>query len=201
MGRFFALVCLAVLASACTAGNNKAAAVVTPAVTSRAPVAAQATGAAVSPISTVSGTAVPREPRAELPTCWPIRTSTRCRAKALFGTLDRATYQIEVPGKVEWRPGHVRAWLHRQRPRPVRAPPPLRAYFIAPTALHRRHRASRHRLRLNAGLVDTLGPRDYFVSSVAEPARTIMYGPPSMGGHVIDFSDETLSAVLCRWLL
>jgi pimeloyl-ACP methyl ester carboxylesterase len=110
-------------------------------------------------------------------------------ARALYGVLDGAAYQIEVPEN--WN-GSLVLYAHGfQGFGSVLSvsPPPLREHFIAYG-----HAWAASSYRENGyvpgiGVEDTLALRDLFIRKVGQPRLTYLYGI-SMGGHVVVSSLE-----------
>lgn len=110
-------------------------------------------------------------------------------ARALYGTLDRAVYEIEVPDN--WN-GQLVMYAHGYvgfEPFLIVQPPPLRAYLIKEGFAWAASSFSANGYSPQGDIEDTLALLDYFKRAVGPPARTYIYGT-SMGGHVVTSSLE-----------
>lgn len=105
-------------------------------------------------------------------------------ARALYGRLGGATYQIEVPDN--WNHELV-LYAHGftgNDPFLFVVQPPLRSYFVQQGFAWAASSFSGVGYVPDLGLQDTLALRDLFIAQVGQPARTYMDGT-SMGGHVV----------------
>ena len=105
-------------------------------------------------------------------------------ARALFGRLGGAAYQVEVPQS--WNGGLV-LYAHGftgNDPILFVEEPPLRAYFIQQGFAWAASSFSAPGYDPDVGLADTLALRDLFIQQVGSPSRTYINGT-SMGGHVV----------------
>ncbi len=105
-------------------------------------------------------------------------------ARALYGTLNGAAYEIEVPSG--WN-GSLVLYAHGfvgNDPILFVQMPPLRQYFIEHGFAWAASSYSGIGYNPDQGLTDTLALRDLFVQQVSAPARTYIDGT-SMGGHVV----------------
>lgn len=105
-------------------------------------------------------------------------------ARALYGHLGGATYQIELPDN--WNHELV-LYAHGftgNDPFLFVEPPPLRSYFVQHGFAWAASSFSAVGYDPDVGLQDTLALRDLFVSQLGTPTRTYIDGT-SMGGHVV----------------
>lgn len=105
-------------------------------------------------------------------------------ARALFGQLSGAAYQIEAPAN--WNGGLV-LYAHGftgNDPILFVQQPPLRDYFIEHGFAWAASSFSAPGYDPDVGLVDTLALRNLFLAQVGTPSRTYIDGT-SMGGHVV----------------
>ncbi|HYM14415.1 MAG TPA: hypothetical protein VEZ14_02525 [Dehalococcoidia bacterium] len=110
-------------------------------------------------------------------------------ARAIYGTNDGASYQIEVPAA--WN-GSVVYFAHGFRgnvPGLSVSPPPLREYLIAHGYAWAASSYSRNGYNPGAGARDTYALRSVFEQKVGAPKRSYLYGQ-SMGGNVVSVSLE-----------
>ncbi len=105
-------------------------------------------------------------------------------ARALYGTLGGAAYEIEVPR--DWN-GSLVLYAHGyvgNDPILFVQTPPLRQYFVEHGFAWAASSYSGIGYNPDQGLAETLALRELFVQEVAAPARTYIDGT-SMGGHVV----------------
>ncbi|HEY7293938.1 MAG TPA: alpha/beta hydrolase, partial [Dehalococcoidia bacterium] len=105
-------------------------------------------------------------------------------ARALYGVLNGAAYQIEVPSA--WN-GELVLYAHGftgDDPIVFVQMPPLRQYFIAHGFAWAASSFAASGYNPDQGLHDTLALRDLFIRQVGAPQRTYIDGT-SMGGHVV----------------
>ncbi|MHB8574274.1 MAG: alpha/beta hydrolase family protein [Dehalococcoidia bacterium] len=190
MKRIGLVIVLAAAALGCTSGHIARPAVpaqVAVSITATPNAGVAATGASGSNQTAIPGTAQTAAPVPTSTTPYVLadpRFDPMPRARAIFGRLGGATYQIEIPA--DWN-GDLVLYAHGftgTDPVLFVEPPPLRAYFIAHGFAWAASSFSGSGYDPDLGLQDTLALHDYFVSTVATPTRTYMYGT-SMGGHVV----------------
>jgi pimeloyl-ACP methyl ester carboxylesterase len=105
-------------------------------------------------------------------------------ARAVFGILGGASYQIEVPDA--WN-GELVLYEHGftgNDPVLFVQPPPLRSLFVQRGFAWAASSFSASGYAPDVGLRDTLALLSFFKSNVGNPTRTYIYGT-SMGGHVV----------------
>jgi hypothetical protein len=105
-------------------------------------------------------------------------------ARALYGTLAGAAYEIEVPDN--WN-GDLVLYEHGftgSDPVLFVQMPPLREYLVAQGFAWAASSFSAPGYNPDVGLQDTLALRADFVAQVGMPQRTYVYGT-SMGGHIV----------------
>lgn len=110
-------------------------------------------------------------------------------ARALYGRLGAALYEIEVPD--QWN-GELVMYAHGfngSQPFLIVEPPPLRQYFIQEGFAWAASSFSDNGYDPQSGVDDTLALLDHFQQAVGQPSRTYIYGS-SMGGHVVVSSLE-----------
>jgi pimeloyl-ACP methyl ester carboxylesterase len=110
-------------------------------------------------------------------------------ARALYGRLGNALYEIEVP--TNWN-GDVVLYAHGfngSEPFLIVSPPPLRQHFVDGGFAWAASSFSANGYDPQAGVDDTLALLDYFRQNVGAPQRAYIYGS-SMGGHVVVSSLE-----------
>ena len=110
-------------------------------------------------------------------------------ARAIYGTNDGASYEIEVPDA--WN-GSVVYFAHGFRgnvPDLSVQPPPLRDYLIAHGYAWAASSYSLNGYNPGAGARDTYTLRSVFAQKVGAPKRSYIYGQ-SMGGNVVTVSLE-----------
>jgi len=106
-------------------------------------------------------------------------------ARALFGRLGGAAFQIEVPQS--WAGGGLVLFAHGftgNDPILFVEEPPLRAYFIQQGFAWAASSFSAPGYDPDVGLADTLALRNLFIQQFGSPSRTYINGM-SMGGHVV----------------
>lgn len=105
-------------------------------------------------------------------------------ARALYGELNGAAYEIEVPER--WN-GDLVLYAHGftgNDPLLFVQAPPLRRYFIARGFAWAASSYATSGYNPDQGLRDTLALRDQFSAAVGAPRRTYIDGT-SMGGHIV----------------
>ncbi len=110
-------------------------------------------------------------------------------ARALYGRLGGAVYEIEIPDR--WN-GGLAMYAHGfagNEPFLIVGPPPLRSYLIQEGFAWAASSFSANGYDPQAGIDDTLALLDYFKQNVGQPSQTYLYGS-SMGGHVVVASLE-----------
>lgn len=110
-------------------------------------------------------------------------------ARALYGDLSGAVYEIEVPSR--WN-GELVMYAHGFRgtePFLIVGPPPLRRHFIEGGFAWAASSFSANGYDPQTGVDDTLALLQLFKQKVGQPTRTYIDGT-SMGGHVVVASLE-----------
>jgi len=110
-------------------------------------------------------------------------------ARARYGKLGQALYEIEVPS--QWN-GEVVMYAHGfvgSEPFLLVSPPPLRQHLIDKGFAWAASSFSQNGYDPQSGVDDTLALLDFFRQNVGEPSRAYIYGS-SMGGHVVVSSLE-----------
>jgi dienelactone hydrolase len=105
-------------------------------------------------------------------------------ARAIYGTLGGAAYEIEVPGN--WN-GDLVLYEHGftgNDPLLFVQPPPIRPHLVAGGFAWAASSFSASGYTPDIGLKDSLALLAYFKQNVGVPSRTYSYGT-SMGGHVV----------------
>jgi len=105
-------------------------------------------------------------------------------ARALYGTLGGAAYEVEIPGN--WN-GELVLYEHGftgNDPVLFVQPPPIRSHIIQAGFAWAASSFSASGYAPDVGLRDSLTLLDWFKNSIGVPTRTYIYGT-SMGGHIV----------------